>query len=159
VKTLHVAATMLRFRTAALLLPFFLLAPALHGRLEFRWSYVGGVAALFSSYVVATCVNDLFDVEIDQVNAAHRPLASGQTTRRALLLIALAAACASLLLAPSTAVIALSLAFNVAYSASPFPGSTPGLSSRSWCCSPAACCSRTSAIGAGMRCSASGRSC
>jgi 4-hydroxybenzoate polyprenyltransferase len=68
---------------------------------------------------VATCVNDLFDVEIDRVNAAHRPLASGQTTRRALLLIALAAACASFLLAPSTAVIALSLVFNVAYSAPP----------------------------------------
>jgi len=111
---------MLRYRVASLLLPFFLLAPALHGQLStFRWSYVGGLLALFASYVVATCLNDIFDLEVDRANGADRPLAKGQTTQRALLVLALLASSAALVLAPSTAVIGLSLAFNVAYSAPP----------------------------------------
>jgi 4-hydroxybenzoate polyprenyltransferase len=111
---------MLRYRVASLLLPFFLLAPALHGQLStFRWSYVAGLVALFASYVVATCLNDLFDLDVDRANGADRPLAKGDTTPRALLLTALGAACVALVVAPSTAVIALSVAFNVAYSAPP----------------------------------------
>ena len=115
---MKLAFAMLRYRTASLLLPFFLLAPALHGRLgELRWSYVAGVVALFASYIVATCVNDLFDLEIDRVNTPDRPLASGRTTSRALVVTAVVAAGVALAVAPSLAVILMSLLFNVAYSA------------------------------------------
>jgi 4-hydroxybenzoate polyprenyltransferase len=119
-REVRLAASMLRYRVASLLVPFFLLAPALHGELgKFRWSYVAGIVALFASYVVATCVNDIFDVEIDRVNAPDRPLASGRTTRRTLVITALVAAVIALVLAPSPALMALSLLFNVLYSAPP----------------------------------------
>ena len=117
---MRLAVTMLRYRIASLLLPFFLLAPALHGQLgSFRWGYVAGVVALFASYVVATCVNDVFDLEVDRLNAVDRPLAGGQTTVRALVVTASVAAVIALVLAPSAVLIALSLLFNVAYSAPP----------------------------------------
>jgi 4-hydroxybenzoate polyprenyltransferase len=124
----RVAGTMLRLRVASLLVPFFLLAPAMHGTLAaFRWQYVTGVVALFASYIVATCLNDVFDVEIDRVNhpaSPDRPLVTGVVTRRqmlalsaALALIALAAAAATGPHAPL--VLTASLLLNVAYSAPP----------------------------------------
>jgi 4-hydroxybenzoate polyprenyltransferase len=69
VKQARLVATMLRYRVASLLLPFFLLAPALHDHLrEFSWRYVAGLLALFGSYVVATSLNDVFDLDIDRIN-------------------------------------------------------------------------------------------
>ena len=121
-------ATMLRYRVASLLLPFFLLAPAIHGRLaDFRWSYVLGMAALCASYVVATCLNDVFDLEIDRINhpqAHDRPLVSGAATRRQLLVLAgvltVAALAGAAAVGPAAiAVIAVSLVLNVAYSVPP----------------------------------------
>jgi 4-hydroxybenzoate polyprenyltransferase len=53
---LRLAATMLRYRVASLLLPFFLLAPALHDQLQsFRWTYVAGqlIAIAFVAAVIA----------------------------------------------------------------------------------------------------------
>lgn len=92
---------MLRYRTVSLLLPFFLLAPALHGLLQnFRWAYVAGLVALCGSYVVATCLNDVFDFEIDRINHPHasdRPLVSGEATPRQLIAIAATGAVISLL--------------------------------------------------------------
>jgi len=121
VKLLRLAGTMLRFRIASLLLPFFLLAPALHGELTtFRWTYVAGVIALFACYVVATCLNDIFDLEVDRANASDRPLVNGQATRRQLLVIAAVAAVVAVLVAPfALAPVVLSLLFDVAYSAPP----------------------------------------
>ncbi len=112
---------MLRYRTAALLLPFFLLGPALHGGLAtFRWSYVTGAVALFACYLVATCLNDVFDVEVDRANAADRPLVTGAATSRQLLAIAAGASVVAVGMAPFAVVpVALSLVFNVAYSAPP----------------------------------------
>jgi 4-hydroxybenzoate polyprenyltransferase len=126
--SLRLVATMLRYRVASLLAPFFLLAPALHGGLGvFRWTYVAGMAALLASYVVATCLNDVFDLEVDRVNHPHstdRPLVSGRATVRDLQFVALAFAVLALGVAasigpPAVLLIAISLGLNVAYSAPP----------------------------------------
>ena len=125
---LRLAATMLRYRVASLLLPFLLLAPALHGALNtFRWTYVAGLVALFASYVVATCLNDIFDLEVDRINhpqAADRPLVTGQATTRQLVVVAIV--CAALALAGTVvigplgaALIVTSLLLNIAYSVPP----------------------------------------
>lgn len=119
---------MLRYRVATLLLPFFLLAPALRGELHgFRWSYVAGVIALFASYVVATCLNDVFDLEVDRINhpaARDRPLVSGDATPLELLAIAAVVAVVALAAAfligwIGIAIVAVSLVLNAAYSAPP----------------------------------------
>jgi len=119
---------MLRYRVASLLLPFFLLAPAIHARLgEFRWTYVLGVLALCASYVVATCLNDVFDLEVDRINhpaAQDRPLVTGAATPRQLLMLAAVVAAVALVAAAmigpvAVAVIVASLALNLAYSVPP----------------------------------------
>jgi 4-hydroxybenzoate polyprenyltransferase len=125
---LRLAATMLRYRVASLLLPFLLLAPALHQQLQgFRWTYVAGLIALCGSYVVATCLNDVFDVEIDRINHPHakdRPLVNGDATPRQLIAIACAAALVALIagfvIGPlGLGLVGASLLLNVAYSAPP----------------------------------------
>ena len=127
-KFVSLVATMLRYRVASLLLPFFLLAPAVHGALgSFRWSYVAGIVALCASYVVATSLNDVFDLEVDRINhptARDRPLVTGAASTRQLLLMAAALALAALLVSSvsgwlGTAVIVTSLCLNVAYSVPP----------------------------------------
>lgn len=119
---------MLRYRVAALLLPFFLLAPAMHGQLrEFRWAYVAGFVSLCACYVVATCLNDVFDLEIDRINhpdAPERPLVSGAATPRDLIALAITSAAvalgAAIAVGPLCAVVVvLSLLLNVAYSVPP----------------------------------------
>jgi 4-hydroxybenzoate polyprenyltransferase len=119
---------MLRYRVASLLLPFFLLAPALHGQLlTFRWSYVAGGLALCACYIVATSLNDVFDFEVDRINhpgAKDRPLVTGDATARQLLFLAIVAAALALLMAIATGpvsviVVAGSLLLNVAYSVPP----------------------------------------
>jgi 4-hydroxybenzoate polyprenyltransferase len=119
---------MLRYRAAALLVLFFLLAPALHGRLQTaRWQFAAGVVVLLASYVVATCLNDVFDYDVDRVNhpgATERPLVTGAATPRQLVAIASALALLSIVLAASIAALALgavvlSLCINVLYSAPP----------------------------------------
>lgn len=121
-------ATMLRYRVASLLLPFCLLAPALHGRLnEFRWGYLAGVIALLASYVVATSLNDVFDIEVDRLNHPHaqdRPLVTGDATPRQLLALAAAVAAVALGAAATLGPVAVaaivgSLLLNVAYSVPP----------------------------------------
>jgi 4-hydroxybenzoate polyprenyltransferase len=127
-RNLALVGTMLRYRVASLLLPFFLLAPALHARLgEFRWTYVLGVLALCASYVVATCLNDVFDLEVDRINhpgAQDRPLVTGAATPRQLLMLAAVVAAVALVAAAmigpvAVAVIVASLALNLAYSVPP----------------------------------------
>lgn len=124
----RLAWTMLRYRVASLLLPFFLMAPAFHGQLrDFRWQYVAGVLALGGSYVVATCLNDVFDLDVDRINhpgAPDRPLVSGEATPRQLITVALVAAGVALIAGLSigiggAALVATSLLVNFAYSAPP----------------------------------------
>lgn len=125
---LRLATTMLRYRVASLLLPFFLLAPAMHDQLQsFRWTYVAGLIALCASYVVATCLNDVFDFEIDRINHPHatdRPLISGAATPRQLIAVAFVAAVIALIagftIGPTGFVlVTVSLLLNIAYSAPP----------------------------------------
>lgn len=127
-KQARVVMAMLRFRVASLLLPFFLLAPALHSELRaFRWTYLAGILALCSSYVVATCLNDVFDLEIDRINhpqARDRPLVSGDATPPQLIAIAigsgLVALGAAVAIGPlAVGLVSMSLLLNVAYSVPP----------------------------------------
>ena len=127
-RQLRLVVTMLRYRVASLLLPFFLLAPALHQQLQnFRWSYIAGLLALCACYIVATSLNDVFDLEVDRINhpgAKDRPLVTGDATPRQMLLMTMVAAGLALLLAIATGplgvvVVAASLSLNVAYSVPP----------------------------------------
>ena len=127
-RNLSLVVTMLRYRVATLLLPFFLMAPALHGRLAtFRWSYLAGIAALLASYVVATSLNDIFDLDIDRINhsqARDRPLVRGDATPRQLVALAAVVAVGSVAAAASIGpgaivLVAASLLLNVAYSVPP----------------------------------------
>ena len=119
---------MLRYRTSALLIGFFLLGAALHGGLQsLRWQYAAGSLALLACYVVATSLNDIFDVEVDRLNhpaAKERPLVTGAATPGQLALMASILAAASLGLAFWVGPLALlavliSLVVNVVYSAPP----------------------------------------
>jgi 4-hydroxybenzoate polyprenyltransferase len=119
---------MLRYRAASLLVLFFLLAPALHGRLQgLRWQFVDGVLVLFASYVVATCLNDVFDFEVERVNhpgAKERPLVTGAASPRRLVVMAVVLALLSIVLAAligplALCAVAVSLCINVLYSAPP----------------------------------------
>jgi 4-hydroxybenzoate polyprenyltransferase len=127
-KQARVAAVMLRYRVASLLLPFFLLAPAFHDRLrEFRWQYLVAILALGASYVVATCLNDIFDLDVDRINhpgARDRPLVTGEATQRQMVAVAIAVALIAVLAGSvvgvaGTILITVSLLLNVAYSVPP----------------------------------------
>ena len=119
--------TMLRYRVAAMVGMFMLLGAVRAGPLELGLRYLCAAAALASSYVAATALNDLADEAIDKVNHprdAGRPLVEGTGTRRDLhLLHALAAGLALAAAIPlgwrGVALIAGSLGVSVAYSARP----------------------------------------
>ncbi len=119
---------MLRYRAASLLVLFLLLAPAIHDRLQtLRWQLFAGVLVLFASYIVATCLNDVFDYEVDRVNhpaAKERPLVTGTATLQQLAAVALALAAVSVgvaaLIGPlAVGAVVVSLLINVVYSAPP----------------------------------------
>jgi 4-hydroxybenzoate polyprenyltransferase len=104
------------------------MAPAFHDRLrEFRWQYIAAILALGASYVVATCLNDIFDLDVDRINhpgARDRPLVTGEATQRQLIAVAIAVALIALLAGSvvgvaGTILITVSLLLNVAYSVPP----------------------------------------
>jgi 4-hydroxybenzoate polyprenyltransferase len=104
------------------------MAPAFHDRLrEFRWQYLAAILALGASYVVATCLNDIFDLDVDRINhpgARDRPLVTGDATQRQLVAVAIAVALIALLAGSvvgvaGTILITASLLLNVAYSVPP----------------------------------------
>lgn len=80
---------MLRYRVAAMVWMFMLLGVARHGALDrFELDYLWAVLLLAASYVAATCLNDIADVDVDRINHpgdSGRPLVTGEATRRDLL--------------------------------------------------------------------------
>jgi 4-hydroxybenzoate polyprenyltransferase len=78
------AVRMLRYRVALMLWLFMLLGAAFEDGLpSFSWGYVWATIALASSYVAATCLNDVADRDIDLVNHPRdqgRPLITGDAT-------------------------------------------------------------------------------
>ena len=119
---------MLRYRVAAMVWTFMLLAPAYRVGLErFSWEYVWAAVALGSSYVAATTVNDVADRDVDALNHpgdAGRPLVAGTASPRDLHRLHVAAALLALAAASfvSTTAVALtvvSLAIGWAYSLPP----------------------------------------
>lgn len=120
---------MLRYRVAVMLPMFICLAAALHGRLEtVGWRFSAALIALCSSYVCATTINDIADVEVDRVNHAGsraRPLVTGDATPGELWGVHVVAAILALLAGaflgiPGLAIVVLSLLINYLYSAAPF---------------------------------------
>jgi 4-hydroxybenzoate polyprenyltransferase len=121
-------ARMLRYRVAAMLWLFLLLAAADRDGLSgMRLGYVWATLALASSYVAATAVNDVADREIDRVNHPRdrgRPLVTGEADERDLrrlhaVTCVLAVAAALPLGAVGAAVVLASLAIGRAYSLRP----------------------------------------
>src|SRR5438034_10697184 len=118
---------MLRYRVAAMVALFMLLGAAREGRLALGASYLFAAAALASSYVSATALNDLADEEIDKVNHPRdsgRPLVEGWAGRGELhnlhLVAAALAVCAAIPLgAEAVALIVVALAVSQTYSARP----------------------------------------
>ena len=82
----RLAVRMLRYRVALMLWLFMLLGAAFEDGLpSFSWGYVWATIALASSYVAATCLNDVADRDIDLVNHPRdqgRPLVTGDATVR-----------------------------------------------------------------------------
>lgn len=119
---------MIRYRSALILVISMLLGIAWHnGLVSISISMFFGALALFSTYACATCVNDIADFKIDQINLKghiDRPLITGKAVRRDLIIIAIAASCISLIFGilinlNAILVIFLILLMNVFYSLPP----------------------------------------
>lgn len=119
---------MLRYRVAAMVWMFMLLGAARHGALErFEPGYVWAAAMLAASYVAATCLNDIADVDVDRVNHpgdSGRPLVTGEATRPDLVRVYVLAAVLTLgfaipLGAVGVGLAAVSLLIGWAYSLGP----------------------------------------
>jgi 4-hydroxybenzoate polyprenyltransferase len=122
------ALRMLRYRVAAMIWMFLLLAAAAHdGVRQLSWPHAWAALCLGAAYVAATTVNDVADREIDRINHPRdrgRPLVSGEASERDLYVLHAAAAALALaagaLLGPlGLALGALSLLVGWAYSLPP----------------------------------------
>jgi 4-hydroxybenzoate polyprenyltransferase len=92
---------MLRFRSVLILVLFMLLSIALHtnGKLLPAYIELLGVIILAASYMTATCINDLVDWKIDQINLkgnTERPLINGTGSRKQLIVLAIIGAVLSI---------------------------------------------------------------
>ena len=119
---------LLRFRVAAMVWTFMLLGAAWPGGLPaFSADLLWAAFALAASYVAATSVNDIADVDVDRINHPGdraRPLVTGEARERDLWrLHVLACAAALLAAAPlgwaAVGVVAGSLSVGIAYSLPP----------------------------------------
>ena len=118
---------LLRYRVAAMVMLFMLIGAAHERVLDLAAAHAFAAAALASSYVAATALNDLADEDIDRINHprdAGRPLVEGTATRRELALLHVAAAALALLAAvplgwPGVALVVVALAVSQVYSARP----------------------------------------
>lgn len=128
-KLLRLYARMLRYRVAIMLLLFFFLGIAVSGQFAtFRLVYLWAAAALASSYVAATTVNDISDQQVDRINhpkSVGRPLVTGEATEQDLwkvhvLAVIVCLGFAALIGVPALGILALSLTINYLYSLPPF---------------------------------------
>jgi len=118
---------LLRYRVAAMVALFMLIGAAHERALDLGAAHALAAAALASSYVAATALNDLADEDIDRINHprdAGRPLVEGTASRRELTALHVAAATLALLAAiplgwTGVALIVVALAVSQTYSAGP----------------------------------------
>jgi 4-hydroxybenzoate polyprenyltransferase len=119
---------MIRYRTSLTFALFILLGALWHSKiLEINPPLIFSILALVTMYACATCVNDLMDWKIDQVNLQghnDRPLVTGEGGRKDLYFLAAVLGLASLLLAFSVnlqvgILILIVLIINLAYSLPP----------------------------------------
>ncbi len=79
-----------------------------------RWTTVAlGFASIFCISATALILNDVFDLEVDRVNAPHRPLPSGAVTPRQAIVLSLVVAASGLALSAVLSPVALGFAFVV----------------------------------------------
>ncbi|HEY7042814.1 MAG TPA: UbiA family prenyltransferase [Nocardioidaceae bacterium] len=124
----RLAWDMLRWRVALTMWLFMLLAAAYHGVQDWPLDRLLALSlALGASYVVATTVNDIADVDIDRVNrlgGRGRPLVTGDATRAELYRLNVVAALVALAFGSyvgwrGVAVVAASLVVAYVYSVPP----------------------------------------
>jgi 1,4-dihydroxy-2-naphthoate polyprenyltransferase len=124
----RLAVRMLRYRVALMLWLFMLLGAAFEDGLpSFSWGYAWASLALASSYVAATCLNDVADQDSDLGNHPRdqgRPLVTGDATVRDLSTLHRVAAVLTVVAAvplgwQGLLVVALSLGIAHAYSLPP----------------------------------------
>lgn len=78
------------------------------------WTTVAlGSTSIFCISATALILNDVFDLEVDRVNAPHRPLPSGAVTPRQAIVLSLVVAATGLVLSALLSTIALVAAFVV----------------------------------------------
>jgi 4-hydroxybenzoate polyprenyltransferase len=129
-KYILLVVKMSRYKSALILIIFLLLSFMLHGYVFTTINILELIAAgasLLLTYMMAACINDLADWEIDQINLkghGDRPLVNGGYTRRDVLLLAIVAAIGALLFAIccnafTAAIILIALLLNVIYSLPP----------------------------------------
>jgi 4-hydroxybenzoate polyprenyltransferase len=127
-RSLELYARMLRYRVAAMIWMFLLLAAAFGGGLrEVPLDLLWATVSLASGYVAATTVNDVADREIDLVNHPAdrgRPLVTGEASEAALLAVHRMAAGLALAFAlplgwAGVAIVATSLLIGWMYSVGP----------------------------------------
>jgi len=126
-RTASLFARMVRPRVVVTMWTFMLIGLARHAGPTVGMDLLAATLALAASYAVATCLNDVADVDIDRANGLidrTRPLATGAATagdlHRVASVAAVTAAGAAVPLGPAgVAVIALCLLIDYLYSASP----------------------------------------
>lgn len=123
------ALRMVRYRSALVLILFMLAGAVWHGVFEHGFMpLVLGAFALAAAYACSTCINDLADWKIDQVNLqghSDRPLITGSASRTDLIRVAagascIALACGFMISFFAAILVALLLVMNVCYSLPPF---------------------------------------
>ena len=127
-RALRLFVRMLRVRVAVTMWTFMVIGVARHSSPTLGRDLVLATIALAASYVTATTLNDLADVEIDRVNRPMdrgRPLVAGDADAAALwrthrLATGVAAAAAVPLGPPGIAIVGSSLLLSYAYSGAPF---------------------------------------
>ena len=126
---LSLSLRLLRFRVAAMVWTFMLLGAAWpDGLPAFSADLLWAALALAGSYVAATSVNDIADVDVDRINHPGdraRPLVTGEARERDLWRLHLLAGATALLAATplgwaAVGVVAGSLGVGIAYSLPPF---------------------------------------
>ncbi len=127
-RTAALFVRMLRVRVAITMWTFMLLGIARHATPAVGRDLILATVAMAASYVTATTLNDLADVDIDRVNRPAdlgRPLVTGDTSRRDLwrthgAATGIAAAAAIPLGTSGAVIVGSSLLLSYAYSGAPF---------------------------------------
>lgn len=122
---------MIRYKSALVLVIFMLLSIQVHdpsGKSLFTLRVVWMILSFLCIYACATCVNDLADEAIDEVNLKghkDRPLVTGAITPRMMWFLAIVSGLIAIIVAGQDGIVtaciaAIGMVMNIAYSVRPF---------------------------------------